>query len=222
MRAIPATYGYNHIHGASFRKDAKIRPDNVLQFGATQTKTYTPFPLKEMYHAQVAEGATPLPKIRTEDIAQGTYVWNYPQFEVKHDLKHAIATSGLWQCAGLMMIDKASNKHYLAHISHVTGKDDILKHLAKVDIDPKKSEIYILPGCYKETEHTVGQIMDALSQVSPLLPDKVKFVYLPQNTYCVVSYDGQVWALEGNAHQMDRGGQNIQLSGNYRPGFWKH
>jgi hypothetical protein len=211
------------ISGLSYGVHRNYAPPRLhapaVRFGAG--RTFTPYPLTSAFGQQIAAKSELLPKIMAPDIAKGTHLPAYPQFEVKHDLKHAISTHGLFQCAGLIMIDKAKNKHYLGHISHFTGKDDIQTHLSQLDMDPTQSEIFILPGCDKLTGHTVGQILEGLDAMSPGLADKVQFVHMPPEGFNVVSYDGKVWYMEGNRRHFDESNQFIRLSGKYKPGWCK-
>lgn len=158
--------------------------------------------------------------ISLEGITEGTSIYDYPAFKKADSLNHVITTSGLWQCAALVIINKKEGWHYLAHVTATTGSEDILNNFKDNKINPKGCDIYVLPGIEKQTKYTVGEILTALETVDKNLPEKVQFVHFAPDVITVASYNGDVWAVKGGCY-FPSGGEMIELSGNYKRNVWK-
>jgi predicted class III extradiol MEMO1 family dioxygenase len=164
-------------------------------------------------------------------IESGLQVLSYPHYEMSTNLNLALSTSGVHQCAGLVIINSDKPCHYLAHISHITSRHDLIRHFKTLmpQLDIPNAKVYLLPGSDQHTDCTVGQIMEALDAVAPGKPEQVQFVHYPQSSHSghsdllnrhLVSYQGEVWTFLPEKFILKRiplGGQPIALKGRYRP-----
>lgn len=190
-------------------------------------RSFTPYPLIQNPSGSYPQGPNSheLKALDRNQIQEGLQVLSYPQYELSDNLNLALSTSGVHQCAGLVIINPDKPCHYLSHISHVTSKQDLIQHFQSVSaqLDIPNANIYLLPGSDNHTDCTVGQIMEALDAVVPGKPEQVQFVHYPNSDLLnrhLVSYQGQVWTYTPEKFILKRiplGGKPIMLEGKYRP-----
>jgi hypothetical protein len=100
----------------------------------------------------------------------GTFV-NQATFKTA-PIDATLATAGINTCAGLVVIDRAHEKQYLAHIDSTISPEQIKKSLRGVDLS--QSEIYVMEGT--TPSGTVQNILTALSD-DPKALKNLKFLH---------------------------------------------
>lgn len=117
---------------------------------------------------------------------KGTFVaQNY--FKVA-PLNTPLATSGVNTCAALIIIDKKSGKHYLAHIDPSASVEQIQRSLGGIDLS--SSEIYVMKGMTHSG--TVQNIFTALMQKG--VENRAKFVFFSGTGFPgITSYNGELY-----------------------------
>jgi hypothetical protein len=195
-------------------------------------RSLTPYPLIKNSSGSYPQGinSQELKALDRNQIQDGLQVLSYPQYELSNNLNLALSTSGVHQCAGLVIINSSKPCHYLSHISHVTSKQDLIQHFQAIgtQLDIPNAKVFILPGSDNHTDCTVGQIMEALDVVAPGKPEQVQFVHYPNSDLLnrhLVSYQGDVWTYIPERLILKRiplGGKPIALEGRYRPAWMLH
>lgn len=87
-----------------------------------------------------------------------------------------LSTDGLFQCAGLAVVDKKQRIQSLVHCfayDSIPDMNKMLKYILKHS-NPQDLEISLIPGCRARTASTVSGIDDLIKQIYP----KVKINYM--------------------------------------------
>ena len=92
-----------------------------------------------------------------------------------------LSTDGLFQCAGLSVIDKRQSVQSLVHCFAWEVTSDMKKMLEYIlkHSNPKNLEISLIPGCRATTCSTVDGINDLVKQIYPNV--KVNYMRFPEN-----------------------------------------
>lgn len=93
----------------------------------------------------------------------------YPPFgtvAISSQLNDCLTTDGLYQCAGIALIDKKHNLQTLAHICPIIpnqSNKELLNYILSFS-KPEDLEIYIAPGEYEETDKTIEFIVNTIKE----------------------------------------------------------
>lgn len=108
-----------------------------------------------------------------------------------------ISTSGLWQCAGLAIVDKKEKTQTLLHFCPTVLKkynDELLDYLLKFG-DPENLEFTIVPGCFDDTDNTMAVLFDKIKEKIPKA--NINFKFFPENSdEVLVLKNGNLFSTE--------------------------
>lgn len=111
----------------------------------------------------------------------------------------ALGTTDMGPCSALIIIDRASGRHFLAHVDHVSNPDLLRQSFKSFDLN--KSDIYILEGpdsAASSSDALLGSAQRAFMAVSqsPSAATRVKFLHYAAETRNaqVVIKDGKIYA----------------------------
>ena len=126
----------------------------------------------------------------------------YGSIGAKTDFSDLIQSRDFYQCAGLAILDRKENQQFLAHRFHKTYIEDIYETLINVFSpqaykEKQRLDIWILPGCEKDTKYTVNHILKALDMVDEGLSSSVYFVHFNRKNYgCLCVNNGGIFASD--------------------------
>lgn len=130
-------------------------------------------------------------------------------------INEPIYTYDIYQCAGLAIIDKKNNKHYLAHVEGHCPIRNLAEDIDKSFEDKDNLEIFIVPGTSKETAKTIDTITSALDMVKPELSKSAEYKHFEDKgkSYLVV-YNGEIFA----SNYVNLGKPNVEIKSVYGAG----
>lgn len=126
----------------------------------------------------------------------------YGSMGIKTDFSDLIQSRDFLQCAGVVIVDKKENKQFLAHVYNKTYIEDIYETLIKAfsaDSFKEKDrlDVFILPGCEKDTKYTMNHILKALDMVDDGLSLSACYVHFNKKNYdCLSVLGGKIFASD--------------------------
>lgn len=98
-------------------------------------------------------------------------------------LKENIATNGLWQCAGVSIVDRSQDLQTLLHLCPYVSKktnSSLLNYILSAS-NPKNLEITIVPGRFKATDLTIEFLLSRINKYAQ--GAKVKYANFPDEDH---------------------------------------
>ena len=93
----------------------------------------------------------------------------YGSISITKSFDEPIATTGLYECVALAIVDKKEKVQTLLHFFPSTLKkynDELLDYLLRFG-NSENLEFIIVPGCYEETDNTIGVLVDKIEEKRP-------------------------------------------------------
>lgn len=154
--------------------------------------------------------SSPLENIPCSQLNKKNYIayninqmkYPYGSIGIKTDFSELIQSRDFFQCAGILIIDNKENKQFLAHVYNKTYIEDIYDTFLKAfSIEAFKEkgrlDVFILPGCEKDTKYTISHIFKALDMVDNGISFLVSYVHFNKTNYdCLSVHEGQIFASD--------------------------